>query len=187
MEVSRTLHQSSAAHHLSPNSFFRQSADQKAKVSRAKSKFYNGWSSVGTGKISPSESRDNKEGFPWKYDPKIDPDTKDPEQVPEDVKCWLRGEDFGWEGTSHLPNFQEDVLAYWKATLTPARQMIKVFALCLDLPEDYFDALTSYPGADGVFRYYPGLAPELAQADGPIDVGLGAHTDLQCLTLLWQD
>lgn len=65
--------------------------------------------------------------------------------------------------------------------------MIKVFAICLDLPEDYFDALTSYPGADGVFNYYPGLSPDLVQADGPIDVGLGAHTDLQCLTLLWQD
>ena len=168
-------------------SFFLQPVDEKMKVSRARSKFYNGWSSIGSGKISPTESRDNKEGFQWKYDPKIDPDTKDPTKVPEEVKRWLRAEDFVWEGTSHLPDFQKDVLEYWRATLTLARQMMKVFAGCLDLPEDYFDALTTYPGADGVFNYYPGLTPELARQEGPIDVGLGAHTDLQCLTLLWQD
>ncbi|ETN44350.1 uncharacterized protein HMPREF1541_10530 [Cyphellophora europaea CBS 101466] len=168
--------------------FFRQPADAKSKVSKTQSKYYNGWSSVGSGKISPSESRDKKEGFQWKYEPSIDPDTKDPSQVPEEVKRWIRAEDFVWTGTAHLPDFQKEVLEYWKATLTLARQMMKVFALCLDLPETYFQALTSYPGADGVFNYYPGLTPELAREDaGPIDVGLGAHTDLQCLTLLWQD
>lgn len=167
--------------------FFRQPADEKMKASRTKSKHFNGWSSLGSGKISPTESPDRKEGFQWKYDPKIDPDTKEPAQVPDDVKRWIRGEDFVWESTAHLHNFQKDVVAYWQATLTLARQMIKVFAVCLDLPEEYFAPLTSYPGADGVFNFYPGLNPELVQGNGPIDVGIGAHTDLQCLTLLWQD
>lgn len=157
------------------------------QVSKHKSKFFNGWASVGSGKISPSESRDKKEGFQWKYDPSIDPEYKDPAKVPQEVKDWIRSEEFVWEGTSHLPDFRNDVLEYWRSTLTLARQLIKVFAICLDLPEDYFNDLTSYPGADGVFNYYPGLTPELAKGNGPIDVGLGAHTDLQCLTILWQD
>jgi isopenicillin N synthase-like dioxygenase len=167
--------------------FFRQPAEEKAKVSKTNSKYYNGWSTVGSGKISPSESRDKKEGFQWKYEPEIDPDPKDPSDVPQEVRDWIRAEPFVWEGTSHMPAFREDVLRYWSAQLTLARQMMKVFAVCLDLPEDYFKDLTKYPGADGVFNYYPGLSPEVVNGDGPIDVGLGAHTDLQCLTLLWQD
>jgi len=31
--------------------------------------------------------------------------------VPEEVKPWLRGEEFVWEETSHLPGFKDDVLA----------------------------------------------------------------------------
>jgi hypothetical protein len=45
--------------------------------------------------------------------------------------------------------------------------------------------MTTYPGSDGVFIFYPG-----AKLDGLEmfnDSGLGAHTDLQCFTLLWQD
>jgi isopenicillin N synthase-like dioxygenase len=167
--------------------FFKQPLEEKQKVSKEKSKFFNGWASMGSGKISPSESRDKKEGFQWKYHPTIDPEYKDPAQVPEDVKRCLRSEDFVWEGTAHLPNFKDDVLEYWRSTLTLARQLIKVFAVALDLPEDYFKDLTSYPGADGVFNYYPGLSSEEVKRDGSIDVGLGAHTDLQCLTILWQD
>ena len=156
-------------------------------MSKARSKYFNGFSSVGSGKISPSESRDKKEGFQWKYEPKLDPDTKDLSKVPEEVKQWIRGEDFVWEGTSHLPDFQKDLLSYWSSTLTLARQMMKIFAICLELPEDYFNPLLTYPGADGVLNYYPGLPADLVNDKGPIDVGLGAHTDLQCLTLLWQD
>ena len=156
-------------------------------MAKSKSKFFNGWATVGSGKISPSESADQKEGLQWKYDPSIDPETKDPAQVPEEVRRWIRSEAFVWEGTTQLENFRDDVLAYWRSTLTLARELIKVFALCLDLPEDYFKDLTSYPGADGVFNFYPGLSSEMVNGDGPIDVGLGAHTDLQCLTILWQD
>ena len=64
---------------------------------------------------------------------------------------------------------------------------MKVFAICQDLPEDYFDSITTYPGADGVYNYYPALSAEAIAKAGPGDVGLGSHTDLQCFTLLWQD
>jgi isopenicillin N synthase-like dioxygenase len=63
---------------------------------------------------------------------------------------------------------------------------VRIFALSLDLPADYFDAITSHPGADGVYNMYPAVAPGHASSF-PKDVGLGAHTDLQCFTLLWQD
>ena len=52
-------------------------------------------------------------------------------------------------------------------------------------PEDYFDSVTTYPGADGVFNFYPAMTAE--QASSSQDIGIGSHTDLQCFTLLWQD
>ena len=121
----------------------------------------------------------------WRYAPQYDPDTKDPDAVPEEVKPWIRGEEFVWEGTDHLPNFKAEVLLYWQECLKLARRLVKIFALCLDLPEDYFDRFTTYPGSDGVFNFYPAMTPE--EAASSQDVGIGSHTDLQCFTLLWQD
>jgi isopenicillin N synthase-like dioxygenase len=120
----------------------------------------------------------------WRYSPQYDPDPKDLNTIPEEVKPWLRGEEFVWEGTSHLPGFKDEVLAYWAASLTLARRLVKAFALSLDLPEDYFDSRVTYPGADGVFNYYP---PRTEEETAKNDVGLGSHTDLQLFTLLWQD
>lgn len=123
----------------------------------------------------------------WQYDPKFDPDEKDVSKIPEEVKAWFRGEDMVWDGTAHIPDFQRDTIVYWQSCLKLARTLSKVFAVCLDLPEDYFDPLTTYPGADGVYNYYPALTPEEMEKAGPNDVGIGSHTDLQCFTLLWQD
>lgn len=121
----------------------------------------------------------------WQYDPKLDPIEKDINSIPTEVKPWLRGEDFYWQGTDHLPNFKESCIRYWQECLTLSRKLVRIFALALDLPEDYFDSLTTFPGADGVFNYYPAMTPEQSQTSQ--DVGIGSHTDLQICTLLWQD
>jgi isopenicillin N synthase-like dioxygenase len=47
-----------------------------------------------------------------------------------------------------LPGFKEEVLASWAACLTLARRLVRIFALSLDLPEDYFDSKVTYPSAD---------------------------------------
>lgn len=164
--------------------FFAQEEDKKRAVSTAKSRWFNGWVEKHGTHASPSETRDHREGFGWRYDPRYDPDPKDPGAVPEAIRPWIRGEEFVWDGTGHLPDFKRDVLAYWQGCLGLARRLIRVFALALDLPETYFDSIVTYPGADGVLNYYPGNEEG---ASAPIDVGLGAHTDLQCFTLLWQD
>jgi isopenicillin N synthase-like dioxygenase len=167
--------------------FFRQPIEEKLKVVSTKSQYHNGYSVRRSAQVSPSESVDNKEGFMWRYDPKFDSEKKDLSAVPEEVLAWLRGEDFVWEGTSHIPNFQEYTITYWRACLSLARALVKVFAVCQDLPEEYFDQLTTYPGADGVYNYYPAVTQDEPAKAGPRDVGLGSHTDLQCFTLLWQD
>ncbi|KAJ4366941.1 hypothetical protein N0V83_007471 [Neocucurbitaria cava] len=166
--------------------FFHRPESEKQNVSRKKSKFFNGWLQRQTGRSSPSEALDNMEQFGWCYDPKYDPESKDLNAIPEDVKSGLQGEDFVWEGTEHLPNFKNDCIRYWQANLQLARRLLKIFALSLDLPEDYFDKVTTYPGSDSAFNFYPGVSSE-SIAKRSEDIGLGSHTDLQCFTLLWQD
>lgn len=126
--------------------FFTQPEEKKRLVSRSKSKFFNGWSTAMTGRISPTESLDNREGLGWRYDPQYDPDPKDLDAIPEEIRPWIRGEEFVWEGTSHIPNFKRDLITYWQECLKLARRMIRIFALALDLPETYFDSIVTYPG-----------------------------------------
>lgn len=164
--------------------FFRQPMEDKMKISQEKSKYFNGYKWPRSTNISPGESVDVKESMGWRYSPQYDPDPKDLNAIPEEVKPWIRGEEFVWEGTSHLPGFKDEVLGYWAACLTLARRLVKVFALSLDLEEDYFDSRTTYPGADGVFNYYPTTTAEETANNA---VGLGSHTDLQLFTLLLQD
>ncbi|KAH9217601.1 hypothetical protein DL95DRAFT_295238 [Leptodontidium sp. 2 PMI_412] len=164
--------------------FFKQSSEQKMRVSKDKSKYFNGYNGPRSTNISPGESVDVKESLGWRYAPQYDPVPKDVNAIPEEVKPWIRGEEFVWEETSHLPDFKKEVLHYWASCLTLARKLVKVFALSLDLEENYFDSRTTYPGADGVFNYYPTTTEEETQNNS---VGLGSHTDLQLFTLLWQD
>lgn len=167
--------------------FFGQSSELKNQISQNKSKYFNGYASTRMGRVSRTESLDNKETLQWRYEPQYDPETKDLSAIPEEVAPFLRGEGFVWDGTEHIPDFKKDLLAYWQACLTLSRRLVKIFAIALDLPENYFDNVTTYPGSDGVFNFYPAMTPEEAKRPEDLDVGLGSHTDLQIFTLLWQD
>ncbi|KAI1798960.1 Clavaminate synthase-like protein [Daldinia bambusicola] len=166
--------------------FMRQPLEKKMLVdSRTHSKFYNGYLGNRKAQISRTESADVRESFSFRYSPEFDPDhPMNISDLPDDVRSWIRAEDFVWEGTKQLPNFKEDSLAYWKSCLTLARRLVRLFALSLDLEEDYWDDKVTHPGADGVFNYYPPRTVEEVESKF---VGLGSHTDLQLFTLLWQD
>lgn len=127
-----------------------------------------------------------KEGFGWSYSPRYDPLYKGETLTPEMLADRDHDEPHLWNTTAHLEGFKEDSLAYWSACVSLARKIIKIFALSLDLAEDYFDSVTTFPGADGVYNYYPAVDTE-NRDPSKVDVGLGSHTDFQCFTLLWQD
>lgn len=116
-----------------------------------------------------------------RYDGRNDVASSDPKLPDEQLSA---DHDRIWSQTSRVKDFQSTMIEFWQVRLQLARKMIRIFALALDLPEDYFDAITTHPGADAVFIHYPGVQDE--KPDN-IDVGIGAHTDIQCLTLLWQD
>jgi isopenicillin N synthase-like dioxygenase len=70
-----------------------------------------------------------------------------------------------------------------------SRHLFRLFALSLALPEDYFEPLVTHPGGIArLIKYKPSTNPKpLSQVDEDEEIGLGAHTDYECFTLLLQD
>jgi isopenicillin N synthase-like dioxygenase len=79
--------------------------------------------------------------------------------------------------------FREDIMAYYEAQLELSTRLLRVFALALDLPEDYFEPFILTPLASMRLLHYP--PQPAAAADGQI--GAGAHSDYECFTILAQD
>jgi isopenicillin N synthase-like dioxygenase len=116
---------------------------------------------------------DLKEGFSISGDP-----------VPGDTTVTDPTSDFKpskWP--ADLPGFRERVLAYYEPMTGLGRHLMRLIALSLDMPEDFFDAAYqwSYPSLR-LHRYPP--HPEQAAFN---QLGAGAHTDWGVITLLAQD
>lgn len=133
--------------------FMKQPQEAKDLISSHKySKYYNGYLGRRKAQISPSETADVRESIAFRYSPELDPEhPKDISEVPDEIRRWIRSEDFVWEGTKHLPDFKSDCVAYWSGCLRLARKLVKIFALSLDLDEDYWDEKVTYPGAECAF------------------------------------
>ena len=108
--------------------------------------------------------------------------------IPEDVETpfgFMEG-DFrkaGNQWPANLPGFREVMTEYSIAVRLLARGLFAAFALGLDLPEDYFLPMSDKPMALTRMMYYPSQS-------GPLDLanmGVGAHTDHECFTILAQD
>lgn len=78
-----------------------------------------------------------------------------------------------------LPGFREAVSEYYRAVFELGQTLFRGFALAFDLPENYFDRYVSAPPSQLRLLHYPD-SPEAAEAS----VGIGAHTDYECFTIL---
>ncbi|KAL2004546.1 hypothetical protein VTN00DRAFT_3431 [Thermoascus crustaceus] len=87
-----------------------------------------------------------------------------------------------WPKEENLPGFRETYLSYFGEVLELSRRLMKIFALSLDLPEDYFDGIVKYPGCISRLMHYP---PQ--PVPGEEQVGIAIHTDYECFTILSQD
>ncbi|KAG2101501.1 hypothetical protein BD769DRAFT_1676771 [Suillus cothurnatus] len=105
------------------------------------------------------------------------------------------GFQIGWEAKAHdgamaganvwperPKEYREAMLKYYHAAVALGKILFPLFALSLDLPERYFDDKTKNSAAIMNVLYYP---PQTGPADDRI-VGIGAHTDFECFTILWQ-
>ncbi|MBD1589991.1 isopenicillin N synthase family dioxygenase [Pseudomonas typographi] len=87
-------------------------------------------------------------------------------------------------GPNHWPaveGFREAAQAYYAAVFALGRKLFSGFALALGLPEDYFDALVTWPPSKLRLIHYP------FDADAQDAPGIGAHTDYECFTILHAD
>jgi isopenicillin N synthase-like dioxygenase len=80
-----------------------------------------------------------------------------------------------------LPAFRETVLRYNQALEDLARGMLPLYAMALDLPENYFDAAFTKPLTNLQLNYYP----HQERFDGD-QFGIAPHTDRGFITILAQ-
>ena len=134
---------------------------------------------------SDTAAAETKEGFNWGYEPALDPTGGDGAYVELDGRKPQAGHTNVWPSECDLPGFHAGVAAYYGHVLRLARHLCRLFALSLDLEEDYFDALTTHPGGIGRLLYYPPQPPAAStETEGEAKLGLGAHTDYEFFTLL---
>lgn len=141
-----------------------------------------------------ASQQETKEGFNWGYEAALDPTGGDGRYVDLDGQP-PAGVSAGnvWPAEEDLPGFQAGIATYYGQVLALARHLFRLFALSLGLEETYFDGLVTHPGGIARLLYYAGqpavetgAAEEEAeeQAERAAKLGLGAHTDYECFTLL---
>ena len=154
--------------------FFALSLEEKRRLHIARSPCHRGWFPIG-GEILDADGwpqGDYKEGLKIGYDldashPRVRAGVPlhGPNQWPDEARLGL----VRWKAS---------MLAYYRACLKLARDLMHALALALDLPATYFDAWLTEPMATlAPLRYPP-------QPRGQI--GAAPHTDFGCFTLLMQ-
>ncbi|KAF8158476.1 hypothetical protein B0H34DRAFT_709043 [Crassisporium funariophilum] len=87
-----------------------------------------------------------------------------------------------------MPGFKESVLDYYHRAVQVGQLLFPLFALALDLPENFFDDKTTKPAAIMRLLHYPPQSPASFETDPDgRQIGIGAHTEYECFTILWQD
>lgn len=152
--------------------FFALSAEQKARVDKAKSKANRGYEPLQGQTLEPGAPPDLKEGY--YIGPEHEPD--DPRVV---AGMFNHGPN---QWPSERPRFRPVMEAYRDIMLDLSATMMRGMALSLDLPENYFEGFTNDVMATVRLLHYP---PQPAQGN-PAQKGAGAHTDFGGLTLLRQ-
>ncbi|KAF2646698.1 flavonol synthase/flavanone 3-hydroxylase [Massarina eburnea CBS 473.64] len=162
--------------------FAKLSKEQKEDLHIKKSKYGYGW--------EPSEYTslagdvETKEGFNFGYEEGLDATGGDGKYRNLDG---TKGDANVWPKEEDLPGFYEGVKEYYSRVLDLARHLFRLFALSLDLPEDHFDHMMTHPGGIARLLYYTAPKSPLPAATTEAShdqIGLGAHSDYECFTLL---
>lgn len=148
--------------------FFRAPEDSKLQVSS--NMHHHGYLKPGATKMYDDARVDLKESYNWG----VELNTSAPVDNP------LLGPN-PWP--EFLPELKAAVYPYFEASSKCAIQLLRAFAIALDLPQDTFIKLVDRPVSRGSLQYYP---PQPADADEE-QFGVAPHTDFGVLTVLRQD
>ncbi|MEM7292885.1 MAG: 2OG-Fe(II) oxygenase family protein [Pseudomonadota bacterium] len=153
--------------------FFRGPADVKAEVHISQFPHHRGY--VGNFDVAPDTQKggDVREA----YKVALDLDETDPDYQ---AGITLYGPNV-WP--RDLPKFQSDLSHTYTCFQQLARDIFNLFALGLQLPQDYFDPLIEKPASVMNVNYYPATSSEEDKQTS----GIGAHSDYEAFAMLWQD
>ncbi|KIJ62983.1 hypothetical protein HYDPIDRAFT_114132 [Hydnomerulius pinastri MD-312] len=157
------------------NEYFSLPEETKLKLRWRTLENFKGYKPLLGANVEPGNRGDLHEGFEIGWE-QLNASTDDDKTAHARVTC---GENV-WP--SEPAGFREAMLNYYHAVFAVGEALYPLFALALDLPETYFD--------DKTRRSAPIMRPlHYPPQDGPVDdraVGIGAHTDFECFTILWQ-
>ncbi|KAG2069026.1 Clavaminate synthase-like protein [Suillus decipiens] len=155
--------------------YYSLPAEEKMKLYHMTTPNFRGYSPPLEANIQPGNKGDLHEGF------RIGWEEKSGHPVIQNASS-----DGVMAGANVWPDTPEDFrtacMDYYHAALSIGKKLFCLFALALDLPETYFNDKTVYSAATMRTLHYP------PQPDAPDDkiLGIGAHTDFVCFTILWQ-
>ncbi|CAK5284499.1 unnamed protein product, partial [Mycena citricolor] len=147
-----------------------------AQVENSKTPNFKGYSPLLSGNNDPNGAGDVQEGFEFGFEPMDDSslfNAAESQGIMSGANIWPTG----------LPEFRAAALNYYHHALALGRQLFPLFALALNLPEDFFADKTRKSAALMRLLHYP---PQFGEIDNRT-IGIGAHTDWECFTILWQE
>ncbi len=153
--------------------FFRQPLEDKMRVDIDRIQRHRGYVPQGALYADVNAHPDVQEG----YEVSLELPADDPDYLAGNI---MLGPNV-WPG--NLPGFREAVYGYYEAVLGLGRELLRAFELTLGLGDGWFADKTDRPMGQLRLIHYP-------SQDGPVDpgrIGIGAHTDYECFTLLLQD
>ncbi|KAJ5690045.1 hypothetical protein N7462_004437 [Penicillium macrosclerotiorum] len=174
--------------HRAAERFFRLPEQQKMRFYIGNSQKFRGYSPIG-GERSTGTDEDPipeeeavgvlSEAFDIGYETAMDFQKSEDNTLPADT-YGLYG-DNQWPDEETIPGFSQTYIKYCATVLELCRKLMRIFALALEIPENYFDSKVQSPGITSRMMHYPAQS-----ANAEVQEGLGAHTDWECFTILSQ-
>ncbi|KAF8635830.1 hypothetical protein AX15_000029 [Amanita polypyramis BW_CC] len=158
--------------------FFALPLESKMEIENKTSPNFRGYAPILSGNNNPDNAGDFHEGFQFGWEELVD----DKGTKGEEIDGPMSGANV-WPSVTEVPNFREAVLKYYHAAVQLGRLLFPIFALALELPENYFEDKTKHSAAIMGLLHYP---PQTGHTDDRV-IGIGAHTDWECFTILWQE
>ncbi|KAI6107667.1 hypothetical protein EDD16DRAFT_1898714 [Pisolithus croceorrhizus] len=155
--------------------YFNLPVETKVELYHRQGGHYRGYGPLFDSNIDPANRGDLYESFVigWEERLRREDDDKKADNNPTTTENPWPSEPAG---------FREAFTNYYQAAFDVGKFLHHLFALALDLPESYFDDKLKRSATMRGLHYPPQTGPE----DDRI-MGIGAHADFECFTILWQE
>ncbi|KAH9480673.1 2-oxoglutarate-Fe(II) type oxidoreductase hxnY [Psilocybe cubensis] len=158
--------------------FFDLPIDTKMEIENRKTPNFKGYSPLLSGNNDPYGAGDMQEGFEFGWEA-FNNDEADKDSDTDGV---MHGANI-WPSETDVPGFRARVMHYYHEAVKLGKMLFPLFAMALDLPDTFFDDKTQHSAALMKLLHYP---PQTGPVDDRV-IGIGAHTDWECFTILWQE